>query len=196
MTAGLAVNLTARRARLIDKKPMRKLNVIVSFAFLCLPVWAEVSAPGVPNFHQVADGIYRGGQPTSDGWKSLSRIGVKTVIDLRPDSEHSIKAEQHEVEGAGMKFVSVPLEGFGAPPADKINQLLDLLAGKSGPFFIHCRRGADRTGTVIACYRIAHDHWENQKALAEAKSCGMSWVEFAMRHYVLGFQPGAATLVR
>ena len=45
------------------------------------------------------------------------------------------------------------------------------------PVFVHCRRGADRTGTAIACYRIEHDHWTNQQALAEAKTFGMSSME-------------------
>lgn len=59
---------------------------------------------------------------------------------------------------------------------------------------MHCRRGADRTGTVIACFRIAHDGWSNRKALREAMSFGMSWLEFGMQRYVLAFhaaEPGA-----
>jgi tyrosine-protein phosphatase SIW14 len=56
---------------------------------------------------------------------------------------------------------------------------------------VHCRRGADRTGTVIACYRITHDGWSNRKALQEATSYGMSWIEFGMQRYVLAFQPPA-----
>jgi protein tyrosine/serine phosphatase len=54
--------------------------------------------------------------------------------------------------------------------------------------FVHCRRGVDRTGTIVACYRIAHDHWENRKALAEAEANGMSWTEIAMKYYVLGYK--------
>jgi protein tyrosine/serine phosphatase len=50
------------------------------------------------------------------------------------------------------------------------------------------KRGADRTGTVIACYRIAHNQWPNQEALDEARTFGMSWTERGMRNYVLYYE--------
>ena len=40
----------------------------------------------------------------------------------------------------------------------------------------------------MACYRIAHDGWENTKALSEAKTNGMSRIEIAMQHYVMRYQ--------
>jgi protein-tyrosine phosphatase len=59
----------------------------------------------------------------------------------------------------------------------------------TGPVFVHCRRGADRTGAVVACYRIEHDHWKNERALAEARSLGMRWFGKAIQSYVLNYQP-------
>jgi tyrosine-protein phosphatase SIW14 len=158
---------------------------------VCYPAMgADPTPTGIPNFHHVNEHIYRGGQPSSEGWDSLTKLGVKTVIDLRPANEHSTKEEEREVRAAGMRYINVPLSGLGAPPDQKISEVLTLLDPDSAEtIFVHCRRGADRTGTVIACYRIAHDHWKNQKALQEAKSYGMSWLEFAMQRYVLYFQP-------
>jgi protein tyrosine/serine phosphatase len=57
------------------------------------------------------------------------------------------------------------------------------------PIFIHCRRGDDRVGMVIACYRIVHDHWTNEQALAEAREHGISRFEVLMRRYVDHFNP-------
>ena len=33
--------------------------------------------------------------------------------------------------------------------------------------FVHCKRGADRTGVFVAAYRIAFDHWTPTQAMAE-----------------------------
>jgi len=63
----------------------------------------------------------------------------------------------------------------------------------SGPVFVHCKRGADRTGTVIALYRMVHDGWDSKRALSEAKSYGMSLFQHAMQHYVTDYKP-ATTL--
>src|ERR1039458_7808574 len=52
--------------------------------------------------------------------------------------------------------------------------------------------GDDRAGAVIACYRITHDGWTNRRALHEAVSYGMSWIEFGMQRYVLAFHAAGA----
>ncbi len=155
----------------------------------------EPSAPGVPNFHQVDEHVYRGAQPSREGLKSLSKLGVKTIIDLRGGGDHTAW-EKSAVEAFGMHYVHVPLRGMSAPSDEDIAKVLALLdspaASSNWPVFVHCKRGKDRTGTVIACYRIEHDHWKNEKALEEAKLHGMSWIERAMMGYVLRYQPPAA----
>ncbi len=89
-----------------------------------------------------------------------------------------------------MQYVSVPMHGMETPSDAKVSKVLSLLDNPSaGPVFVHCLRGADRTGAVIACYRINHDHWDNQKALAEARSDGMSFFERSIQRYVLRYQP-------
>ena len=142
----------------------------------------------MPNFREVNEHVYRGAQPSPEGFKSLAKLGVKTIIDLRGGDRTD--AEEKIVKAAGMKYISIPMRGLEAPTDHQIWRALGVLDDSSGwPVFIHCLRGKDRTGTVIACYRIVHDHWTNQKALEEARLDGMSWVERAMQHYVLSFQP-------
>ena len=149
---------------------------------------------GVGNFHKVNATVYRGAQPSKAGFENLAKAGVKTVIDLRRVNEHDTAAERRIVEGLGMRYVNIPMNGVVAPTDSQVSQVLAILDGPStGPAFVHCKRGADRTGGVIACYRVQHDGWENKKALHEAKANGMSWTQFGVKSYVMAYRPGAVT---
>jgi protein tyrosine phosphatase (PTP) superfamily phosphohydrolase (DUF442 family) len=147
-----------------------------------------VAVPGIPNFHQVNDHVFRGGQPASDAWSALAKLGVKTIIDLRREDEHSTQAEAQAVTAAGMQYINIPMKGVVAPSGEDVSRILTIL-NSPDPVFVHCHRGADRTGAVIACYRIAHDKWDRKQALHEAKSLGMAWTQVGLKHYIMAYQP-------
>src|SRR5436190_2290014 len=160
----------------------------VAFA-ICLPLIAGSVTPnaqrvgGVPNFHSVNDQVYRGGQPSDAGFRSLADAGFKTIVDLREEGDR--KDEKKLVKSLGMHYVHIPMKGMHAPSDKKVSHALKVLHDeKAGPVFIHCRRGADRTGVVLACYRMEHDNWSNRQALAEARSLGMSWYQIPLVRYV------------
>ena len=122
-----------------------------------LPAFAGSSVPGIHNFHQVNAHVYRGAQPDEQGFQYLAKIGVKVVVDLREADVRS-QVEQRLVTASGMQYVNVPMTGLNPPTQAEIAQVLRILEDETGgPVFVHCKRGADRTGTVIAAYRIDHD---------------------------------------
>lgn len=169
---------------------MKKSPLLVLAAWLLGPTaWAEAPPiAGIPNFHQVDERIYRGGQPESRAWAGLAGLGVKTVVDLRRPIEHSVPEESLAVVAAGMRYVNFPMNGFDTPTAEQLGTPLSLL-DQEGKVFIHCKLGCDRTGTVIAAYRISRQGWENQKALAEARTMGLHWYEHGMRRFLSAYQP-------
>lgn len=171
----------------------RFLLFALALPALALPALAGSSPQGIKNFFQVDQNVYRGAQPTEDGIKYLAQIGVKTVIDLRSADERS-ESEESMVTAAGMRYVNVPMTGLTAPTDAEISRILGILEGNhsggdQGAVFVHCKRGADRTGVVIASYRIDHDGWDNAHALSEAKALGMSFFQFPRMSYIRDFRP-------
>jgi protein tyrosine/serine phosphatase len=142
----------------------------------------------IRNFGKVDDHVYRGGVPSPEGLKELANMHVVLDIDLREPGQRTA-FEKNAVEKLGITYLNVPLPEMSAPPQESVRKvLIQLTAKTTGPVFVHCRRGKDRTGTIIACYRVEQDHWSNRRALDEANHYGMSFAERAMRRFVLNFK--------
>jgi protein tyrosine/serine phosphatase len=143
--------------------------------------------PELSNFYQVDAGLYRGAQPGRGGMYRLSKLGIKTVINLR-NNDARARAEEREVHAAGLRYFNVPVRPFATPTDEQVNSILEIIDTPGNqPVFIHCKRGADRTGTIIALYRIAHDGWTSEQAKEEAKRYGMHWVQAEMKQYITDF---------
>lgn len=128
----------------------------------------KLKLTGVPEFMEVTPLLYRGGQPTKDGFRSLAGMGIGIVIDLRGSS----KRERDLVTRLGMQYVAMP---WHCPfPKDKVfaRFLLFLRRNPTRKVFIHCRLGDDRTGMMIAAYRMGEQGWTAQQAWQEMKTSG------------------------
>lgn len=131
----------------------------------------KVTLPGVSNFAEVTPRLFRGGQPTSEGFKALAKMGIDIVVDVRGTERES---EGREVAKLGMKYVSIP---WHCPfPRDEVfARFLKLIKANPGKkVFVHCRLGDDRAGMMIASYRMAADGWSAKEAMAEMKAFGFT----------------------
>jgi tyrosine-protein phosphatase SIW14 len=165
------------------------IGVVLGLALCAIAALAEVAVElgDLPAFHQVNPRLYRGGQPTRDGIQMLARLGVKTIINLREPDEDS-RAEEFWVREAGLRYLNFPMEGTGRPTNETVNAVLTRIQTRPDqPVFLHCKRGKDRTGVIVACYRIAYEHWSAEAAVKEARQLGMHWSEFAMQRYIRDF---------
>lgn len=135
--------------------------------------WAQrLDKPGLPNLHKVADDLYRGAQPTERGFLELKAMGVRTVINLR----HLHTADDRTFAAkAGLELVEIPMNTWDVGEDDAIRFLRVVTDKPRGPFFVHCQHGADRTGSMVAAYRVAVCDWSKEKAAAEMNNGGFGF---------------------
>ena len=130
--------------------------------------WARpLTLPGLTNFYQVTTNLYRGAQPTATGMAQLKAMGIKTVINLR-----SFHSDTDEVAGAGLKSVRFEMKPWHAEEEDVVGFLKVVADTNNLPVFVHCQRGADRTGMMCAMYRIVVCGWTKPEAIEEMRQGG------------------------
>jgi tyrosine-protein phosphatase SIW14 len=144
--------------------------------------------PGLDNFARVNPNLYRGAQPTVEGFRQLKAMGIKTVIDFR--SYHSTKMQ---VEAAGLTPVEIPLKADlgSVPPTDEeLKRFFEVVLDPARqPVYIHCAFGKDRTGTMAAAYRLEVDGWTSDEALQEMEAFGYHNIYRDLINFVRTYKP-------
>jgi protein tyrosine/serine phosphatase len=131
----------------------------------------RLKAKGIPNFGEVTPNLYRGGQPSHEGFEALKNIGVNLVVDLR--GGHN-KDEETAAAKLGMEYISIPSH-CPFPNDETFAKFLRVIRDHPGKkAFVHCRLGDDRTGMAVASYRIAEEGWSASEAMKEMKAFGFS----------------------
>ena len=159
--------------------------IIAVFASLCAtaqgPLLSNPSAAdrspahrltlkGVANAAEVTPRLYRGAQPSAQGFETLANMGINIVVDLRGSRE----SERERVNKLGMQYVSIPWH-CPFPHDDVFARFLSLLRqNPTRKVFVHCRLGDDRAGMTIAAYRMAEQGWTAQEAKQEMEAYGFS----------------------
>jgi protein tyrosine/serine phosphatase len=147
-----------------------------------------VGVPGLENFARINPNLYRGAQPSEEGFRQLKQMGVKTVIDFR--SYHSTKAK---VEAAGMTPVEIHLKadlGSTPPTREELQQFFKVVLDPARqPCYIHCAFGKDRTGTMAAVYRLEMDGWTPEEAMQEMEAFGYHNIYRDLLNFIRSYKP-------
>jgi protein tyrosine phosphatase (PTP) superfamily phosphohydrolase (DUF442 family) len=133
--------------------------------------WAvPVVRSGLPNCFQLTTNFYRGAQPSKNGMAALNAMGIKTVVNLR-----TFHSDDGKLAGTGLQASRLKLQPWKMSDEEAIHFLR--IAGDTNnlPMFVHCQRGADRTGTICALYRMAYCGWTKDEAIREMKEGGFGF---------------------
>ena len=130
----------------------------------------KLTVKGVPNLGEVTPRLYRGSQPTKEGFEQLAKMHVAIIVDLRGNR----KGESDVVTKLRMRYVPIPW--FCMRPKNiVIAQFLNLLRDNPDKkVFVHCNTGIDRTGMMVAAYRMAVEKWTADEAMREMEAFGFS----------------------
>jgi protein tyrosine/serine phosphatase len=149
----------------------------------------KTPADGIENFGQVNENYYRGSQPFAEDFDQLKRLGIKTVIDLRKDSERDAP---EWARSAGMQYFNIPMKPSRPATQEQTDYFLKLVNDPNNwPVYVHCKGGRHRTGALTAIYRITHDGWTADQAYEEMKkydfNSGFFGGPTAQKKYVYSF---------
>ncbi len=125
--------------------------------------WAiPMQCPGLSNFYKVSGDLYRGAQPTAEGFRELAAAGVRTVVNLR-----SLHSDRDEMGDVALGYEHIGMQAW-QPEDDEVARFLTIMCDPQKlPVFVHCHYGADRTGVMCAVYRMAIQGWTPQAAADE-----------------------------
>ncbi len=133
----------------------------------------------VNNFHQVNEELYRCGQPTKKDMLLIEQYGIKTVLNLR----HK-RSDKNELKGTKLIQKEVKINTWKISEEDLV-VALKMIKESEKPILVHCLHGADRTGAVIAAYRIVYDNWNKEKAITELKETQYGFHEKAFKNIIV-----------
>lgn len=136
-----------------------------------------ITTKDIRNFHKVDDDLYRGAPPTCRGYARLSALRVRTIIFLEGGGADALKrCARRERLRLGYVPFDIPLFDtvIGGISDQNLARLFVTMQHAPKPIFITCKFGEDRTGLVVALYRMKRGEMSFQEAEQEAYYYGMS----------------------
>jgi uncharacterized protein (TIGR01244 family) len=148
------------------------------------------TVPGIRNFARVETTVACAGAITPEVVPEIKKMGFVSIINLREASEPGAEVEKEgdAARAVGLKYFHVPFNG-ASPDTKAADQFLAAITSEGAePAFIHCS-GGNRAATMWLIKRVAVDHWDVDRATAEATALGLTspalkqWaLEYAQSH--------------
>jgi tyrosine-protein phosphatase SIW14 len=134
----------------------------------------KISIDGIENAGEVTPTLFRGAQPSLDGFSALAKNGIAIDVDLRFEGDRA--AEKDAATRAGIEYVALPWSCHYPNDATVEKFLAVVQQSPDKKVFVHCEHGVDRTGMMIAAYRMAEQNWNPEEAQREMIAFGFDRV--------------------
>ena len=129
---------------------------------------------------QVDAGIYRGPRPKAADFDYIKQTFAR-VISLEGLAEGRKEADELFPLIVVSRPISFSQIYFTGIPQAALEYILTLIEQSPKPLLVHCEHGEDRTGLVIAAYRVRHCGWAKDAAIEEALKYGYrKWLNFGL----------------
>jgi len=134
--------------------------------------WATpIIGSELDNLYQVDSHLFRSEQPDEEDFDALASFGIQEVLNLR--EYHSDKNEVAELK-LDLTLHHLRLRTSKVTQKDIIKALAIIKKSKK-PILVHCWHGSDRTGAVVAAYRIIFNQWSKIQAIDELVNGGYGY---------------------
>jgi protein tyrosine/serine phosphatase len=129
----------------------------------------KISDCGLKNMYKVDEGIYRSEQPDRKQFLSLKQYGIKEILNLR--YWHS---DNRYAKDTDLTLHRIRMHAHDANDFDVVSALR-ILKNRKGPILIHCHHGSDRTGLIVAMYKIVFRNKTKAEAVDEMVNGGFGF---------------------
>ncbi len=121
------------------------------------------------NLYQISDSLFRSEQPKFSSKNELKDIGIKSILNLRDDKSDSALFKSNDF------YLYHVIMKAGNIEKKSVDEVLRIIEDAPKPMLIHCKHGADRTGLIVAIYRITKQGWSKEMAIFEMKRGGFGF---------------------
>ena len=132
--------------------------------------WSQkADVEGLSNLYKVDEHLYRSEQPHSLEMKKLQEFGIKTILNLR-----NTRNDNREAKATKLNLNHVPINTWRISYDDLVRSMI-IIRKAEKPVLVHCLHGSDRTGAVVAVYRIVDGGWTKKEAIEELQQGGYGY---------------------